>query len=151
LATVTETFGARLVLPAASRTRADSVCPPFATAALFQVTEYGAVVDSTPSGVPSSRNCTPTTPMLSVAFAVTGTSPDTVAAAPGAVIVTVGAAASRAVTVSKFAPDCRTMPLAVQLVVPVAVPLPPRLLAHVTCVTPTDAVPAKVKAELAVL
>src|SRR2546426_253473 len=35
------------------------------------------------------------------------------------------------------------MPLAVQLVVPVAVPLPPRLFAHVTWVTPTlsDAVP----------
>jgi len=33
-------------------------------------------------------------------------------------------AASVAVTVSTFDPDCRAIPLAVQLVVPVAVPLP---------------------------
>ena len=45
--------------------------------------------------------------------------------------------ASRAVTVSTFWPDCSTMPLAVQLAVPVAVPLPPRSLLQVTCVTPT--------------
>src|SRR2546422_7940124 len=45
------------------------------------------------------------------------------------------------------------MPLAVQLVVPVAVPLPPRLLAHVTWVTPTlsDAVPPRVRGELLVV
>jgi hypothetical protein len=41
-------------------------------------------------------------------------------------------AASRAVTVSTFAPLCRAMPFAVQLVVPLAVPLPPRSLVHVT-------------------
>ena len=41
-------------------------------------------------------------------------------------------AASVAVTVSPFAPGCRTIPLAVQLVVPVAVPLPPALFTHVT-------------------
>jgi len=45
------------------------------------------------------------------------------------------------------------MPLAVQLVVPVAVPLPPRLFAHVTWVTPTlsDAVPPRVRGELLVV
>src|SRR5713101_2692664 len=39
------------------------------------------------------------------------------------------------------------MPLTDQLVVPVAVPLPPRLLLHVTCVTPTlsDALPPMVR------
>src|SRR5213593_4542318 len=44
------------------------------------------------------------------------------------------------------------MPLAVQLVVPVAVPLPPRLFAHVTWVTPmlSDAVPPRVRGELLV-
>jgi len=44
------------------------------------------------------------------------------------------------------------MPLVVQLVVPVAVPLPPRLFAHVTWVTPTlsDAVPPRVILELLV-
>src|SRR5512138_739848 len=46
-------------------------------------------------------------------------------------------AASRAVTVSTLLPDCNAIPLTDQLVVPVAVPLPPRLLLHVTCVTPT--------------
>src|SRR6266545_2257381 len=45
------------------------------------------------------------------------------------------------------------MPLVVQLVVPVAVPLPPRLFAHVTWVTPTlsDAVPPRVREELLVV
>jgi len=44
-------------------------------------------------------------------------------------------------------PACNAIPLADQLVVPVAVPLPPRLLLHVTCVTPTlsDAVPLMVR------
>src|SRR6266705_1447345 len=46
-------------------------------------------------------------------------------------------AASRAVTVRTLAPGCSTMPLTDQVVVPVAVPLPPWLLLHVTCVTPT--------------
>jgi len=47
----------------------------------------------------------------------------------------------------------RVILLAVQLVVPVAVPLPPRLFDHVTWVTPTlsDAVPASVMGELLVL
>src|SRR3989440_148957 len=55
-------------------------------------------------------------------------------------------AASVVVTVSTFVPACSTMPLAVQLVVPLAVPLPPRLLAQATRVTLTlsDAVPASV-------
>src|SRR5438128_187381 len=62
------------------------------------------------------------------------------------VAVPVLPAASRAVIVRTFVPLCRTIPLAVQLVVPVAVPLPPRLFAHVTWVTPmlSDAVPATV-------
>jgi hypothetical protein len=95
--------------------------------------------------------------------------PATVAPAVGAVIATVGGvvllrvtvklavavllAASRAVTVSTFVPSWRTIPLAVQLVVPLAVPLPPRLFAHVTCVTPTlsAAVPPSVRGELPVV
>src|SRR5213076_2006391 len=61
------------------------------------------------------------------------------------------AAASRAVTVRTLAPVWRTMPLAVQLVVPVAVPLPPRLFAHVTRATRTspDAVPLSDDGEVA--
>jgi hypothetical protein len=69
------------------------------------------------------------------------------------VLVPVLPAASDAVTVSTFAPERRAIPLAVQLVVPVAVPLPPRLFAHVTCVTPmlSDAVPPIVRGEVRVL
>lgn len=46
-------------------------------------------------------------------------------------------AASRAVTVSVFVPGCRTMPPADQLVVPLAMPLPPALLVQATWLTPT--------------
>ena len=46
-------------------------------------------------------------------------------------------AASRAVTVITFGPAARTMPDALQPVVPNAVPLPPRSFAQLTCVTPT--------------
>src|SRR5712691_935983 len=70
----------------------------------------------------------------------------------GAVYVTVKVAvpallaASRAVTVSTLLPGCNTIPLADHVVVPVAVPLPPALLLHVTCVTPmlSAAVPPRV-------
>src|SRR5207247_11342324 len=64
------------------------------------------------------------------------------------VAVLVLPAASRAWTVSMFVPIWRPIPLAVQLVVPVAVPLPPRLFVHVTWVTPTlsEAVPPNVMA-----
>ena len=124
---------------------------------------------SVPSLMPSSVNCTPATPMLSVAVAVTVTVPVTIVPAVGAVRATVGGveslkvtvtvavpmlpAASRAVTVSTFAPACRTIPSAVQLVVPVAVPPPPRALVQVTWVTPrlSDAVPASVNTEELVL
>ena len=53
-------------------------------------------------------------------------------------------AASRAVTVMTLDPLRSAMPVADQLVVPVAIPLPPRLFAQVTWVTPTlsEAVPA---------
>jgi len=56
---------------------------------------------------------------------------------PVSTSVAVLPAASRAVTVTTLAPACNTIPAAVQAVVPVAVPLPPRSLLHVTCVTPT--------------
>src|SRR2546428_6640544 len=90
--------------------------------------------------------------MLSPAVAVTLTVPETVALAAGAVRLTVGAvgsyvtvkvalpgfcAASFAVIVMTFAPASSGMPAAVQLVVPVAGPFPPRSFAHVTWLTPT--------------
>ena len=69
------------------------------------------------------------------------------------VSVAVLPARSRAVTVSTFEPVCSTIPLADQLVVPVAAPLPPRLFAHVTWVTPraSDAVPPIVNGDVPVL
>src|SRR5262245_33479642 len=91
--------------------------------------------------------------MLSVALADTVTVPVTVAPAAGAVTATVGGveslrvtvsvagrelpAASRAVTVMMFVPACSAIAPTDQLVVPAAVPLPPRLFVHLTCVTPT--------------
>jgi hypothetical protein len=66
---------------------------------------------------------------------------DTVGAVASYVTVRVAVpalpAASFAVTVSTFDPGCSAIPEADQLVVPDAVPLPPALLVHVTCVTPT--------------
>ena len=69
------------------------------------------------------------------------------------VVAAVLPAASRAVTVSTFDPDWSAIPLADQLVVPVAVPLPPRLFVQVTRVTPTlsDAVPWSVREALPVV
>jgi hypothetical protein len=54
-------------------------------------------------------------------------------------------AASCAVTVTAVEPGSRTNPVIVQLAVPAAVPLLPRSVDHVTCVTPTlsDAVPLR--------
>ena len=62
-------------------------------------------------------------------------------------------AASRAVTVMTFEPVCSAMLATLQLVVPEAVPLPPRSFDQVTCVTPmlSDAVPPKLSALVALL
>jgi len=62
-------------------------------------------------------------------------------------------AASNAVTVNTLEPGCNAIPLAVQLVVPVAVPEPPLLFVQRTLVTPTlsDAVPCRVTEALPVV
>src|SRR2546422_8568871 len=92
LETVTVTSVATIVLPAVSVARAEIVWFPFTMAAVFQITEYDgpAPVTSAPSGVPSTKNCTPAMARLSVAVAVTVTDPDTVVAAAGAVMPTTG-------------------------------------------------------------
>src|SRR6267142_7193955 len=56
-------------------------------------------------------------------------------------------AASRAVTVSTLVPGCSVIPEADHVVVPAAVPLPPTLLVHETCVTPilSAAVPPRLR------
>ena len=61
---------------------------------MSQASEYGAVVSSVPRLVVPSRNCTPATPTLSAAFAVTFTLPTSVEPPAGAVIETVGAVVS---------------------------------------------------------
>src|SRR5262249_29245750 len=82
--TVTETGALVVWLPAASRARAESVCEPLVAAEASHEMEYGAVVSSVPSAFPSSRNCTPATPMLSLASADTVTVPVTDAPPAGA-------------------------------------------------------------------
>src|SRR5262249_26079700 len=53
-----------VLLAAASRARAASVCVPLAAPEESQENVYGAVMSSAPTGTPSTRNWTPTTPML---------------------------------------------------------------------------------------
>ena len=78
---------------------------------MFHGTEYGAAVSSAPSVAPSRRNCTPTTPTLSAAVAVTVTVPLTVAPLAGDVRLTVGGVLSFD-TVTVTAADVVTLPAA---------------------------------------
>ena len=94
--TVTGTPAEVVVFPEASLARAVTVCGPFTWLQVFQVTEYGALVSSAPSGAPSTRNYTPATASLSPADAATLTVvPDTVAPEEGAVTDTVGGVVSQ--------------------------------------------------------
>src|SRR5437867_1051927 len=101
-ATVTVATAEVVRLPAASRAVAERVWLPFATVAVFHETEYGEAVSSAPSPTPSSKNCTPTTPMSSDAFAETVIEPETVAPDIGDEIATVGGVMS-ASSVSRIA------------------------------------------------
>src|SRR5258708_5917981 len=94
LATVTVTGAEVVWLPAASRAIAVRVCEPLLAVAVFHETEYGAAVLSAPRLAPSSRNCTPATPTLSEALAVTVTVADTVWPLLGEVMLTVGGVVS---------------------------------------------------------
>ena len=71
LFTVTATAAVVVLLPAASRATAVRVCCALLAVVVSHVTPYGALVSSAPRLVPSSLNCTPATPTLSLAFAVT--------------------------------------------------------------------------------
>src|SRR5436309_14111278 len=95
-ATVTVTTAEVVTLPAASRATAVSAWLPLAAPVVFHETAYGALVSSAPRLLPSSLNCTPTTPTSSLALAVTVTVFDTVAPPAGAVILTVGGVLSSA-------------------------------------------------------
>src|SRR5438034_60042 len=94
LFTVTVTGDDVVVLPAASRAVAVSVCVPFVAVFVSHEIEYGAVVSSALRLAPSSLNCTPAMPTLSVAFALTVMDPLTVAPFAGAVMDTVGGVVS---------------------------------------------------------
>src|SRR5206468_1467806 len=96
LKTVTVTEVAVVVLPAASRAMAVSVCDALLVVFVSHATAYGAVVSSAPRFAPSRRNCTPTTPTSSDASAPMVVVPDTVALFAGAVTLTVGGAMSLA-------------------------------------------------------
>ena len=90
LFTVTETELEVVVFPAASRATAVRVCEPLVAVVVSQEDEYGEVVSSVPRFTPSNLNCTPATPTLSEAVAVTEVVPETVAPEVGAVMETVG-------------------------------------------------------------
>jgi hypothetical protein len=79
-----------VLLPAASKAVAPSVCVPFVTVVVSQESEYGAAVSSAPSGAPSRRNRTAATPTLSDAVAATVIDPDTDAPDAGDVSATTG-------------------------------------------------------------
>ena len=70
---------------------------------LSQLVEYGAVVTSAPTFVPSTANCTPATPTLSEADAERATLPLTVAVFAGVVRLTVGGVVSLLAAVVKVA------------------------------------------------
>src|SRR5207245_3261116 len=113
LTTVTLTAAAVAVLPAASRVMAVRVCTSLLAAVVFHERTYGAVVTSAPRLAPSSLNCTPTTPTLSVALADTVTVPAMVAPADGAVIETVGGVVSGgAAVVNVTSADVARLPAA---------------------------------------
>src|SRR5439155_5437896 len=82
---------------------------PIAVVVLFHETEYGAAVTSAPRLAPSSLNCTPATPTLSVALAETVIVPATEAPAMAAVSETVGGALS---TVTLTAAEVAVFPAA---------------------------------------
>ena len=87
--TVTVTGAEVVLLPALSRATAVRVCEPLLAVVVSHGTEYGAVVSSALK-VPSKKNCTSATPLLSDALAVTLIVPETVAPEAGEVMLTVG-------------------------------------------------------------
>src|SRR5437762_1743429 len=96
LSTVTLTTAEVAVFPAASRATALRLWMPLLAMVVFHERGYGAAVTSAPRLTPSSLNCTPTTPTLSVALTETVIVPVTVEPAAGALIETVGGALSTA-------------------------------------------------------
>src|SRR5438093_11980063 len=86
------------------------VCVPLVDPLEFHVTVYGATVSCEPTLTAPTLNCTKATPTLSLALADRVTEADTVAAAVGAVIDTVGGVTSTIVVVNVKSPDTATLP-----------------------------------------
>src|SRR4029453_11637234 len=83
---------------------------PLPTDVVFHEIEYGALVSSAPTFVPSTLNCTPATATLSEAVADTVTVFCTVALLAGALIETVGAVVSALLTVTDTVADVVVLP-----------------------------------------
>src|SRR5882757_9808963 len=94
LETVTVTGAALAVFPTPSLATAVNVWRPSGTVVVSHVTAYGTVVSSAASGDPSTKNCTPTTSMLSEASALTINVALTSASLVGDVTATVGGVVS---------------------------------------------------------
>src|SRR5579862_7001682 len=96
LLTVTVILVLVVLFPAASLATAASVCDSLLAAVVSHEIEYTGPlpVTTAPRLAPSSLNCTPVTPTLSVAFADTVIVPDTVAPFAGALIDTTGGVVS---------------------------------------------------------
>jgi hypothetical protein len=94
LNTVMLTAALVVIFPAASRATAVREWAAFVADPVLQDVVNGGVVTSAPSGAPSNRKPTPTTPTLSLAVADTVTVPDSVAPVAGPVIETVGGVVS---------------------------------------------------------
>src|SRR5206468_6235040 len=110
---------------AASLAIAVRVCDPLPTVVVFQEIEYGDDVSSEPTLAPSTRNCTPATPTLSEAEALTVVDPDTVAPDAGAVMLTEGGDVSAFDTVTLTGDEVVRLPAASRAVaVRVCEPLP---------------------------
>src|SRR5206468_15417 len=123
--TVTLTGDEVVRLPAASRAVAVRVSVPTRRAAELQEIEYGDDVSSEPTLAPSTRNCTPATPTLSEAEALTVVDPDTVAPDAGAVMLTEGGVASVFETVTVTGDEVVRFPAAsLAIAVRVCDPLP---------------------------
>ncbi len=86
-------------MPAASRATAVKVCEPAVAVVVFHEVAKGALVSSAPKAAPSSRNCTPATPRLSAALAVTLIVPETLVPFAGDAMLTVGAVVSLAIVI----------------------------------------------------
>jgi hypothetical protein len=88
-----DTEGLEAALPATSTARAATLCEPFAAEAVDHANVYGALL-ALPTFVPSTRKSTWSTPVLSVAVALSVLVPAMVAPATGAVSVTDGGVVS---------------------------------------------------------